>query len=209
MRQALRIFCKDARQFWIEIVVVLVPMFCFPSSNSHTLGTLGLTLLLPLACLFLIMRVFHGDAIPGDRQFWVTRPYDRKSLLAAKTMFIIAFVNLPLIIMQAVILASHDFPVAANLSGLLWEQFLLSVAIFLPAAAMASITATTAQFFLSFLAFFLLCSSAALCTPRQGMDRWARSNGSAITPESARFSWLESRSCCCSSCVEEPPSLDN
>src|SRR5579872_1708348 len=101
MRQALHIFKKDTRHLRWEIAIslALLAVFAFtealpdrkPSSHSE-----GLTLLPALAWFFLITRVIQSEALTGDKQFWVTRPYSWKSLLAAKIFFLLAFITLPL-----------------------------------------------------------------------------------------------------------------
>ena len=199
MRQALHIFRKDVRQFWLQIVLVLAVTALFayaditpwpnvptasgsagiaaesvffpynagplisPDVNNFTgVGavTFGdnvsmLSDLLALAWCCLIALVILAEPIPGDRQFWLTRPYDRRSLWAAKALFVLAFVSLPLLVAQAAIIASDGFPVASNLSGLLWEQVLFATIIAFPAMALATLTKRMTQFvFLLFLGAF-------------------------------------------------------
>jgi hypothetical protein len=109
--------------------------------------------LIVLAWCCLIALVIHAEPIPGDRQFWLTRPYDRRSLWGAKTLFVLTFVNLPMLVVQATVIAKDGFPVASNLSGLVWEQVLIVTLIALPAMAIATVTRTMTQFvFLLFLA---------------------------------------------------------
>ena len=107
--------------------------------------------LLPLAAWILIARVIHAEALPGDRQFWRTRPYEWKSLLGAKALFILAFVSVPVLLTDILILLVYGFPLLPNLSGLLWSQLLLTVSLALPAAALASITVGLAQLVLTIL----------------------------------------------------------
>ncbi len=111
--------------------------------------------LLVLAWCCLIALVVHAEAIPGDRQFWLTRPYDRQSLWGAKALFVLAFVNLPLFVAQAAIISMDGFTVVSNLSGLLWEQVLVTAVITIPAMAAATLTRKMTQFaFLLFIAAF-------------------------------------------------------
>jgi hypothetical protein len=72
----------------------------------------------------------------------VTRPYRWTSLLAAKALFLVAFIHLPLLAADLTILAGQGF--APSLRTLLWRQFGLAALVTLPAAAIASVTRTLA-----------------------------------------------------------------
>jgi len=158
MKQILHIFRKDARHRWIEIVasLALLALYAWRESKSwgptrHTFPELlhflwGLTVpLVPIAWCFLIVRVVHDENLVGDRQFWVTRPYEWKKLLAAKLLFVAVFINLPMLVVDVVLLAKAGFRPRDHLLGLLWMQLLLTLFMTLPAAAAAAITSSTAQ----------------------------------------------------------------
>ncbi|HEY1946139.1 MAG TPA: hypothetical protein VGG97_03980 [Bryobacteraceae bacterium] len=132
MKQALHIFKKDVRYLRYDIGITLLAIvgFCFIHNP-----------LIPLVTWwFLISRVIHAEALPGDRQFWLTRPYEWKSLLGAKILFIFIFVNLPLLVADAVIIRRAGFSIGQEWAGLLWTQVLLITAFVLPAAAFSAIT---------------------------------------------------------------------
>src|SRR5689334_15107338 len=119
MRQAIHILTKDIRHLWIEITASLVAAAILGATGvlqSYWLTQPGLTrmlagtlvnFLLPLGWWTLIVRAIHSEALPGDRQFWATRPYSWKSLLAAKALLVLLFVNLPLAIAQAAIVRAY------------------------------------------------------------------------------------------------------
>src|SRR6266566_779128 len=117
MRQALHIFKKDIRYLWLEIGLVLALAAIFSWREPE-----WAELLLLVAGTYLIARLIQAEAIPGDRQFWVTRPYRWKSLIGAKLLFIFAFVNLPIALAQLRILIGGGFTLASSLPGLLWSQ---------------------------------------------------------------------------------------
>ena len=56
---------------------------------------------LPLVAWYLIARLIHAETLPGDRQFWITRPYRWQSLLGAKVLFVLVFLNLPMTVADA------------------------------------------------------------------------------------------------------------
>ncbi len=163
MRQAIHIFGKDVRHLWREILILFfsVQALCFldimralrPGDLSPSGGSAGdmARFLVPLAAWILIARVIHAEALPGDRQFWRTRPYEWKSLLGAKALFILVFVNAPMLLADILILLVYGLPVAPNLAGLLWSQLLLTIILVLPALALTSVTVGLPQLMLTIL----------------------------------------------------------
>ena len=158
--QILHIFRKDVRHHAAEIFLSLVVLAAYAWHETTRLNPLNssstaLEVLLPLLSallsvvwVFLIIRVMHEEPLVGDRQFWVTRPYEWRKLLAAKVLFIVVFVNLPLISVQVFLLIVAGFPLTPHISGLLWLHLLWVVFVILPAVTLAAVTATTGQFLL-------------------------------------------------------------
>jgi hypothetical protein len=127
------------------------------SSPSLLQEQLLFGLLLTLVQWFLIVSLIHEEAVPGDRQYWTTRPIAWKDLLLAKAMFILLFVHLPCFLTDAVTLAAHGQSVIHFLPILMACQFFLLVKVVLPAAAIAAVTATLAQFAWHSLGFLIGC----------------------------------------------------
>jgi hypothetical protein len=193
MRQALHIFKKDVHHLWFEITVAIsvVAAFTFtgarralwlvnPGTNRIAAWTLVM-FLLPLAWWTLIARVIHDEAMPGDRQFWITRPYSWNSLLGAKMLFILAFINLPMLIADAVIVRAYGLPLGAELPGLLWSQILLTVVFLLPIAALSALTTGFVQLIFAILAPCVIALAVAIVAPEVvlgaflGGSDWVRS----------------------------------
>jgi hypothetical protein len=157
MGQAIHIFKKDVRhlRFEIAIAITVVALFAFieikhalwpvDAVYSDTPASYLALLLLPVAWWMLIGRAIHDEALPGDRQFWITRPYSWRSLLSAKLIFILAFVNLPMLIAQMVIVHAYGFSIDAELVALLWSQILLTIVFVLPVLAISALTTGFAQ----------------------------------------------------------------
>jgi hypothetical protein len=101
-----------------------------------------LKLLVMLAWFVLIVRVIQSEALAGDKQFWLTRPYSWKSLLAAKILFLLVFITLPMTIADSAIVTAQGFPVPGHLSGLIWMQLLWWILFVLPIAVLAAITSS-------------------------------------------------------------------
>jgi len=127
MNQILHILRKDMRRHWPEIVAsaLLLAAFVwreprewrvgegFPNASEFLLQYVGPLLVISWALL--ILRVIHDESLVGDRQFWVTRPYEWKNLLAAKVLFLVIFVNVPLFVAQVILLKEADFGILSNL----------------------------------------------------------------------------------------------
>lgn len=166
MRQALHIFRKDARYLRYETTLVLI--FAVAFAAMHLRGPRGMLdeAWLPEMFLFIglasiIGRAVLAESIPGDRQFWITRPYRWKSLVGAKLLFILVFVNLPILLAHALILRIDGFSLVSNLSGLLWSQVLL-FAFSLPFAAFATLSSVKPfhVILFAFLVFVWLLTTA-------------------------------------------------
>ncbi|MEO8099112.1 MAG: hypothetical protein ABI811_15520 [Acidobacteriota bacterium] len=157
-QQALHVFRKDAREFRLEIAGVLILTLLLILTGVQSWESLQerggpnsdpgeiLGVLLAITWSLLIARVIQAEALPGDRHFWLTRPYSRTSLVLSKALFIAVFLNLPLMFAQAMIVSLDGLPLFSNLGGLLWNQVLITVVLFLPAAAAAVLTRNLAQF---------------------------------------------------------------
>ena len=171
MKQALHIFRKDVSQLLLPITILLLlvvahAVFDVLSSPFNTPETarinqaaslLGTSLM--LAWGYLIAVVVYQESLPGDRQFWVTRPYLWRSLLGAKLLFVLAFFSVPLLISDCCILWAQHFPALTNLAALLLRQLSLIVSLVLLSFALATVTTGLAQFVLAW--FLLLLVSLA------------------------------------------------
>jgi len=178
MSQALHIFRKDVRQFRYLIALILVWTAAFvvfnalmwsdPDAVTATYAAVasGLSAYgLPAVWWLAVVLVIHAEMLPGDRQFWLTRPYSRASLVVAKALFVVVVILLPVFLAQAAILHFAHVPVLTNLLGLLWEQVLIVAILVWPVAAVASVTRTLVQ--CVFLAVPLVF--AALIVESEGM----------------------------------------
>jgi hypothetical protein len=166
MKQTLHIFLKDVRRFWIEIVISIGTTACYAwadpkvwldrgNGNWQSLDQLLTYLLVPTWWL-LIGRVLHAESLVGDRQFWITRPYEWKKLLAAKILFLICFLNMPIFLAHWYILAVSGFNPSQLLNGLLYKQGLIVCVLLLPAVAIASVTSNLTRMTLTILGILLV-----------------------------------------------------
>jgi hypothetical protein len=165
MNQILHIFKKDARRHWPEILISLALLalstrhelhpwqnearFSSISPLFYFLGGRYITPATILFWAFLVIRVVQGESLVGDRQWWVTKPYEWWNLLAAKLLFIFIFISLPLFHVHLLLLHEFGFPILPNLSTLLLTQLALYFALFVPALLLASLTKNFGQLLLT------------------------------------------------------------
>jgi|ERR1017187_101436 hypothetical protein len=177
MLQSIHIFKKDVRhlRFEIAIAISVVAAFAFiearralwlvDPTNNRTAASVLIMFLLPLAWWTLIGRAIHDEALPGDRQFWITRPYSWRGLLGAKILFILAFINLPMLVADAVIVHAYGLPLGPALPGLLWSQILLTVVFLLPIFALSALTNGFVQLIVTILAPCVIALLLAIISP--------------------------------------------
>ena len=197
MQQALQIFLKDSRQFRYPILLLLAWTATFAAASTHdwpidsnamsgeplfaiAVRTLA-AYLFPIAWCYLIAQVIHADGLADHRQFWLTRPYHRGSLAAAKAMFMLSYLMIPLILAQAAIVVFSGLPLSPYLGALVWNQVLLIVVLALPAAAAAGMTSTLGQFVISALLVpaVLFVSGGRLLRPWGSLE-WTRLTVAAV-----------------------------
>ena len=171
MQQIIHIFQKDARRSWpyIALVLALTAMSAIltpkwvPSMGPDTEQMKRLVeilhFVLPLAWWFTIAHVVQGDGLVGTTQFWITRPYSWKTILAAKLLFCVAFLLLPHLVSDWIVLSVDGFSPRAMIPALLWRQCSMFGVRMLPAFILAAVTRGMRQFvlacFLLVVAFFL------------------------------------------------------
>ena len=184
MNQTLHIFKKDARRLWPEILIslaltaglVLTVPFKWANLNSSQSNYLGpsvaqllayfIELLVPVSWWLLIARCIHSERLVGDRQFWITRPYEWKKLLTAKMLFLAVFLYVPLLAAQWLLLLQVGLARFSALPELLYNLLLISIIVVLPLIALAAVTRNLARMTLALLgvlvALWLLIALSSL-----------------------------------------------
>src|SRR5260370_17611952 len=151
MSQILHIFRKDTRHHWPEILISLALLLVYAilqprtwteqQYNRQFLDNFIYYLpgILILSWVFLVVRIVQGETLVGDRQFWLTRPYEWHRLLAAKLLSVFVFFHLPLFIVQIVLLYLAKFPVVSTIPALLYVHALFPFPLALPSFTFARI----------------------------------------------------------------------
>jgi len=159
MQQMLHILKKDIRQRWPEItgVLALTVLLTIVSIDNPVTPSVRLNVFLrtndinllvyalfPIAWCVLVARVVHGESLPGRDQLWLTRPYNRLSLVLAKFALVLLCVHLPLVVAHAVILKLSDLPYTFGAMAI--GHLVLFAVLTLPAMVVASLTRSLGQF---------------------------------------------------------------
>jgi len=170
MNQVLHIFKKDTRRFWPEIVISQAVMFAFalmdsndwkvfhdPAMRNRTQNFIAILVVLMVASWWLLIaRVVHAETLVGDRQFWITRPYEWPKLLAAKLLFVAAWFGVPYLLAQSMLLAEAGFHPLAFVPGLLYPVLIVGMVFLLPVFSLAAVTSTFARLVLTVLGAFIV-----------------------------------------------------
>ena len=194
MRLILHILKKDMRRHWLEILISLVllglyawvmaqapghrvagPRFPWFEATENTIPPLMI-----FFWIFLTVRVVQGETLVGDRQWWVTKPYEWWTLLAAKELFLVICFGVPLFFVQLYLMHHAGFPVLHNLLGILSMQFELGFVLFVPGVALGSLTKGIGQAFIGIIAVFVgVWAMAALLgkVPSSGMSSTVDGHG--------------------------------
>ena len=152
MQPILHIFWKDVSHLWKELAVTWALLAFLTQLDSGRDGYVPnsaegwLNMLLPLAWSYLSSLCVLQDAIPGERQFWLTFPHRRNTLLGAKLLFIGACIHAPYLLSNAVVLEARGFQPLQFIGDLLRKQVFLLVVLTLPSLALASVTRSATQF---------------------------------------------------------------
>jgi hypothetical protein len=163
MSQVLHIFKKDARHFWPEVLVTLVPtaflvktyphMWAAGWQTSRLPNVLAsvVTVLVPVSWWLMLTRLVHDEPLVGERQFWVTRPYRWQKLLTAKFLFLSVFLYLPILIANCLLLRVAGFHPSSYLPGLFFSLLLITFILLVPIVAIATLTPSFAKAVLAIL----------------------------------------------------------
>jgi hypothetical protein len=162
---AWHIFKKDLVLLWPVVLLgvlaqwalfaVVFAMDTLPQSPwLRPLAQLGTTVVF-LAIVFIAALGVQQEPVPGTRQDWLARPIRRSDLLAAKLLFVLLAVHLPMLVGDAVQILAHGFSLGEALSGALARSLLIFVTVSLPALALAAMTRTLGQFIAAGIVYFI------------------------------------------------------
>lgn len=185
MKQVVHIFAKDVRQHWPEVAASLVVLALYGWTAAYRPGARInpeldlrrpesiLMLLAPVSWWVMMTRVIHSESLVGHVQWWVTKPYEWGKLLAAKVLFAVSFVVLPVMLLQVWLLRAAGFNPTAHLGGLGTDLALLVGAVLSPLAALASVTSNFVRMSLTSLVVLVVVILGAVAVRYVQSDRYA------------------------------------
>ena len=154
MKQSLHIFRKDLLRLRLPALIFTALVLAFvvmdvnyvPGFESYTeVPRAALEVLMTLVAWWLVAAAVHEEPLGGDREFWLTRPYGRGSLLLAKAMVLGVTISLPLLFADCAIVGLQGLPLFSNAGGLALRAVATAIWLILPALAIASLTRDLAQ----------------------------------------------------------------
>jgi hypothetical protein len=168
MDQILTIFRKDGRKHWPEILASLILLAAYAHLNAHpwqrspSVFLFGsywslqstVTPVLILFWIFMVFRVLQTETLVGDRQWWVTKPYDWWKLLAAKLLFVLVVILIPVFFVHVYILHGANFPIIRNLEESLVSELALCLVVIVPVFALGALSSGFGQALLGLVASF-------------------------------------------------------
>lgn len=186
MQQTLHIFRKDVKRLWpFGLVVMALFAALAYAVNGQEEAYRNYDLRNPADAILMVLiitvwvvsaLVIQQEPVPGDRQFWLTRPYSRRSLLAAKGLFLVAFVFAPMLAADVAMLASVGFSPGDHVVSLLWKQVMAAVLWVVPAVCLASVTRSISTYLLASMGGVVIANIAS-----RGITHTVSWNGLAWT----------------------------
>ncbi|MFN7937075.1 MAG: hypothetical protein U0R19_27375 [Bryobacteraceae bacterium] len=156
MNIILHIVAKDLRGLRWQVLLILILQFAYAAlhfrpqtSSGPSIPEIVLSWLIIATHMFFVSSAVHADAIPGDRQYWLTRPFTRLQLLTAKLLLTLLVIHVPLFLSDCLILTGHEFNPLLSLGGLLWRQALYFLSATMLMLALSAVTRNLTQFALS------------------------------------------------------------
>jgi hypothetical protein len=165
MSQILHIFRKDLRRLQIEIWTSILALaavtwtewwLATPARDPRWYNQAAPVVVLFFSWWFLIVRLIHGEALSGDRQFWITRPYVWHKLLVAKVLFILTCVGVPFVASQIILLLVDGASIGSLLSRILLGAGSMMLIGIVPVWALAVITRNLPQWLIGLALGILL-----------------------------------------------------
>ena len=148
---------KDVRHTWMWIAAFLASLAGFGYTYSMMLLSCcderirlwtnafeAMTVALVVAVTLFLAKLFHAEALPGTRQYWLARPVNWPDLLAAKTALAFAVILPSLTFMMIGIVSSQGFDIRWHISQLLLRIVIVAGSL-LPVFALLAVTKNLQQ----------------------------------------------------------------
>jgi hypothetical protein len=194
------IFKKDLRLLWpfgiaaailqFAIVAVHLKLGVFEEQPIFSSVLLLLESMMYFGVAVLIATVLHEDSVVGMRQDWLVRPIRRRDLLAAKLLFLLLAVQVPMLLAGVIGGLANEFPLWLSFSAALSQNAYFLIGFTLPIFAFVSLTRSTPEALgVAFVIVVVnILGAEALILPLSGSPLGPTSNtGLAWIPQTWRF----------------------
>jgi len=151
------IFRKDARLLWPGAALVATLQICAAIPHhlmDHGVRTVQLQILgdllsalALLGAMVVVVVAIHQDPVPGARQDWLIRPIRRRDLAAAKLLFVVLMVQLPIWLVDVGIALVDGFALPAACVAAAGRNIGIFCEFALPAMMIGVITSTFVEAF--------------------------------------------------------------
>jgi ABC-type transport system involved in multi-copper enzyme maturation permease subunit len=149
------IFKKDLRLRWpygltaaiaqVAIITVHLKLGVFEKQRIFAAVLLVLEIMMDLGVAVLIATVVHEDSVVGVRQDWLVRPIRRRDLVAAKLLFLLLTMQVPMLLACVIGGLANGFPFWLSLSAALSQNVYFLIGFTLPIFAFVSLTGSTSE----------------------------------------------------------------
>lgn len=194
------IFRKDLKLLWpfgiaaailqFAIVAVHLKLGVFEEQPVFSSLLLLLESVMYFGVAVLVAALVHEDSIVGSRQDWLVRPIRRRDLLAAKLLFLLLAVQLPLLLAAIIGGVANGFPFSASFFAALSQNLYFLIGFTLPIFAFVSLTGSIAEALGTAVVLVVACilGTEALILPMSGSPLGPTSGtGMAWIPLTWRF----------------------
>ncbi len=194
------IFKKDLKLLWpfglaaaimqFAIVAVHLKLGVFQEQPVFSSLLLLLESMMYFGVAVLIATLVHEDSVVGIRQDWLVRPIRRRDLLAAKLLFLLLAVQLPMLLAGIIGGLANGFPFSPSFFAALSQNVYFLIGFALPIFALVSITRSTSEALGAAFVIFVadMLGTEALILPMSGNPLGPTSNtGLTWIPLTWRF----------------------
>jgi hypothetical protein len=141
---------KDWTLLWPLVVLVTLiqvafewALYKFGFFGSSSLAGELMRLLSPawnIGIVAVAVAAVHEDPVPGVDQDWLVRPLLRGDLLAAKLLFVLLGVCLPMLIVNVVHELALGFPAVPSIGDAIYKEIFIFLGQLVPVMALAAVT---------------------------------------------------------------------
>src|SRR5215471_4360339 len=161
----LHIVRKDLSQLWMLVAVSTIAQFAnsglwfalnhFQEPAELVVPANVFPFVVWISIVLLIVACVYQEVVPGVSQDWLIRPIRRVDLLMAKVMFVLIFVNAPMLFSDFAYGMATGFGIRQSLAAAMAHALLAFLALELPILTLATITTSVTQVIGGVLAIWL------------------------------------------------------